>query len=225
MTNKIRALGSVILLSAFCLADCSQAALPTYKTASAYGATGLPAEVVFAADANSQIRVIYVNYSSDSNAAAITFSTGTTAYSLQATNPTTSWTTNVVNSTNGMVAGQTLMLQHSGTCYTNTISTVGNTGTYTFTNGLGGQVIGGGATNVSYIITAAGGFGVLPSAGDDLFYMGQSTSWPVGATTNVIAGDAIFVGNYGRPVTISISLPNLTNRIYSASTHYDSQTY
>jgi len=187
------------------------AALPTFKTVSGYGNATTGATVYFPADPNSQVRIVNVNYASDSNTAALNFASGTTPFYVTATNVATSSVTNQINSTNGLTAGGVLVLQHNGTCYSSTISTwnqTTNSGPY-------------GGTNV---VLASGGWGVATSVYDEVELMSAARPIPVGATTNAINGDAIFVGNYGRIVSLQLTPALVTNRIYTASAHYDSQS-
>jgi Phage capsid family len=125
--------------------------------------------------------------------------------------------TNAINSTNGLAASATLILEHGGVPYTATVSSYGNTGASTLN---GGQT--GSATNVNYVVLGSGGWGVAANVGDNIYLMGTATTIPIPISTNVIAGDAVFVGNYGRPVTVSLSTATTTNTLYSVSAHYDS---
>jgi len=197
------------------------ATLPTYKTVSAYGMANTNAYANFPADPNSQIRIIYVNYGSDSNTASIGFMTGTTAYQITQTNGATSSVTNLINSTNGLSAStgaNVLVLQHGGSLYQATIASW-NAGTNFVASSTNAYASGG--TNV---VLATGGWGVATSIGDDVYLMSSLTSWPVGVGTNVISGDAVYVGNYGRPVIVQLGLALATNKLYSVSAHYDSQS-
>jgi hypothetical protein len=223
-----------LLTFAFGLQRSALANIPTYRTLSAYGNNTLPATAIFPADPNSQIRIVSVNYSSDIASGLMNFSSGTTAFSLIWTNPTTSWTTNVITSTNGLAAGAGLFLQHGGLVFTNTASSWANTGTnsltiagVTITNTTttfgtyGTGPVGFAATNLNYVITGFG-WGVLLSAGDEIYLQGPITSVQIGAGTNWLNGDDIFSGNYGRPVEVQIPTATATNRLASVSSHYDS---
>jgi len=213
------------------LAFSVRAGIPSYHTFSAAGNAANPATVILPADPNSQIRIVSVFYASDTNAGALQLSSGTTAYSLIASNLTTSSITNVITATNGLSAGAVLVLQHGGVDYTNSVVSFGNTGT----NGLnnltntattwgvyGTGSVGYPATNLNYVVTGSGGFGVSAFAGDEIYLMGSITSLPVGAATNAINGDDIFSGNYGRPVIATLTPSLATNRLNSISAHYDS---
>jgi hypothetical protein len=59
--------------------------------------------------------------------------------------------------------------------------------------------------------------------GDDAYLMGTPTPIPVGQTTNVINGSAIFVGNFAYPVTLQLTPALASNSLYSASASYDHQ--
>jgi len=184
------------------------AALPTYKTTSATGTAAAPSLAKFTADPNSQIRVVNVNCQSDTNNARLEFTTGNGAYYQTATNVASSSVTNQINSTNGLVPNSVVVLQHQGALYVSTISSFDQNAT----NGNG--------TNV---VLASGGWGVASTVGDDIFQMSSTNYLFIGAATNGVNGDAIFVGNYGRPVLIRLTPALVTNAIPLVSAHYDSQ--
>lgn len=198
------------------LAGSAFADLPTYKTYSAGGNATTPSIVYFPSDPNSQIRLVYVNYASDNAAASASFATATTAYAITATNTTTTQVTNLLNSTNGLSAGAELILEHNSLPYMNTISSWGTyvTGTNTF-----GQV-----TNQAFVVLNTGGFGVLPAVNDNVYLMSTLYAIPVGKQTNALSGAAIAVGNYGRPLILTLGPATSTNDIFSASAHYDQAT-
>lgn len=203
----------LLLLGCLAMATVVNASLPTYHTFSAYGNSTAPASVIMPADPNSQIRVVSIFYTSDTAGAQFVFSSGTTAYSEIWTNLATSTTTNLINSTNGLATGSTLVLQHGGADYTNSISSWGNVDTNLYSYGL---------TNVAFVVLNTGGFGVVPSVGDPVYLMGPATYWQAGATTNSLDGDDIYSGNYGRPVMVTLGPATATNRLSSISAHYDS---
>ena len=210
----------------------ASAVLPTYKTLSAVGgATGgtvTNAGVCFPADPNSQIRLVNVLYKSDTNPGSLYFSTGVGAYYIAFTNAATA-VTNFVNSTNGLSNGSIIVLQQGGNCYTSSISSYGNSGTGAeggITNQSSSSQYGPAgaiATNVCWIVTPAA-LAATPQLYADVFQMSAATLFTVGATTNNLAGDAIYVGNYGRPVLVLLGPPGLTNAISAATAHYDSQS-
>ena len=194
----------------------SQAALPTFRTFSAAGNATTPAFVYMPADPSSQIRVVSVFYQGDTNNAALTFSAGIGAYYQANTNASTSSITNWVNSTNGLVNGNVLVLQQGGVGYTNTLVSYG-----TFITGTNSA---GTVTNQAFVVLGSGGWGVAATVYSDIYQMGTATTFTVGNNTNSINGDAIYVGNYGRPLILSLTPALATNRIITASTHYDSAT-
>jgi hypothetical protein len=210
MKNNILALATGIALAAgTLLPDRAGAALPTYKSATAWGNAGTGATAWLPSDPHSQIRVVGVQYSSDTASASLGFNSGTTAFYQTATNVLTSSVTNQINSTNGLSVGAVIVLQQAGVIYTNTVATwnqTANAGPY-------------GGTNV---VLNAGGWGVIAQPGSDIYLMGTATSWPVGATTNAINGDAIYVGAYGRPVEVYLPPATASNRLYIVTAHYDS---
>lgn len=217
----------------------SLAVLPTYGTGSAYGNTSSNASYVIPPNPNSQIRLVTVYYTSDNAAGGLSLSTGTTAYANVFTNTSATSLTNFVGSTNGLTVGAVICLQHNGgNCYTNTIASYGNTGTFGWTNANGVVLtnsvqtygalqmgaIGAPSTNVSYIVTGAGGFGVIASVGDNIWQMSSPTTIIVGLGTNELAGDDIYSGNYGCPVAVWLGPVTATNRLSTISWHYDSQS-
>lgn len=202
-------------LASVCLT--AKAVLPTFRTFSGYGNATTPAQIIMPADPNSQIRIVSLYYTSDTNIAGISFSTGVGAYYQANTNALTSSITNWVNTTNGLVPTSTLVLQQNGQTYTNALVSFGSfiTGTNSF----------GVVTNQAFVVLGTGGWGTNALVGADIFQMGSASTIYVGAGTNALNGDAIYVGNYGRPVIATLSPALSTNRIPSLSTHYDSQTY
>lgn len=211
--KKLFILGSAVMLA--CAS--ALAALPTYKTVSAAGNAAAPATVYFPFDPNSQVRVIYVNYNTDTNNSVLSFTSGSTSYSVTTTNQAASSTTNLISSTNGLSAGATLVLQHGGTCYSSTVSSW-------FKNTNAAPYGGTG------VVLASGGWGVATSVGDEVELMSSATTIPAPAassgttTTAAVSGDAIYVGNYGRIVALTVTPALATNKVNSASAHYDSQS-
>jgi hypothetical protein len=209
----------ILLTTLVGLAACvaAFAGLPTYKTVSAVGNAAAPATVYFPYDANSQVRVIYANYNTDTNNSSLSFATGTTPYSIAATNVATSSTTNLLSSTNGLSTSAVLVLQHGGTCYSSTVASW-------FSNTNAAPYGGTG------VVLASGGWGVATSVGDEVELMSSATTIPAPAaasgstTTAAMSGDAIFVGNYGRIVSATITPALVTNKLNSVSAHYDSQS-
>jgi hypothetical protein len=205
---------AVTALAITALTQLAGAAIPTYHQASAFGNAAGPATLILPADPNSQIRVVTVLYTSDTNLAQLLFSSGSTAYSLTVSNAATSSITNLIDSTNGLNTGSILVLQHGSGDYTNDVVSWGTyiSGTNTF-----GQV-----TNQAFVVTASGGFGVYGYVGDEIYLMTSPVPWYVGAGTNVLSGDDVFSGNYGRPVQVSFNTALVTDRLNNITAHYDS---
>jgi hypothetical protein len=232
---KPTAVAIAFLLSAICCLMPARAALPTYHTLSGYGNAATPAGVAFPADPNSQIRLVTIYYTEDWTNGTINFQSGTTAFSLIATN--SGMVTNIITATNGLAGSTTVFLQHGGLVYTNTTSSWGNTGTNTYTQAgvtltnttttwgqYGTGPAGVGATNLNYLVNASA-WAVNAGVGDEIYIGGPVTSIPLGlAQTNQMNGDDIFTGNYGRPVMVTITPCYATNRLSSVSAHYDSQS-
>jgi hypothetical protein len=195
------AVGSVAL-SAF-------ADRPYYKTLSGNGNATTPAQVIFPAAPLQQIRIVNANWSSDTNNAALNFSGGTTGYSIVETNQASTSVTNKINSTNGLSANAVLVLQHAGVGYAATVSTWNsstNSGPY-------------GGTNV---VLASGGWGMATSVGDDVYLMDTPVAVPIGATTNAMNGDALYVANLvARPVLVKLTPALATNKLNSVVGRYE----
>lgn len=192
------------------IALASFAALPTYKTLiGTAGSSTAGSVLIFPDDPNSQIRILNVTYHSDAAATTIQYTTGGTAFSQVATNAATSSVTNLVNSTNGLVPGSVMLLNHNGTMYTNVLSTFNQS-----------AVAGQNGTN---IVLGTGGWGVAASVGDSIYQMGATNTVTIGAGTNAINGEAIYVGNYGRPVMVRLSNATSANSLDAVSAHYDAQ--
>ena len=210
--NKTFSILTAVLLSGVA----ALAASPTYKTMSASGNAASPASLTFPADPSTQVRVIGVNYSTDTNNSALSFTSGTTAFTQTATNQATSSVTNQINSTNGLAVGATLVLQHAGVCYANTVLT------WNQSTNIASPYQG---TNV---VLNSGGWAVASSAGDSIYLMGTATTTPApaassGSTTSAaVNGEAIYVGTLGgRPVTVTITPAFATNKLNAVTAHYD----
>lgn len=186
------------------------AATPAYKDLSAAGTAASPATLIFPADPyGAQIRIVSVNWKSDTNNATLQFSDGATAFTQVSTNVATSSVTNQINSTNGLVPGSVIVLQHAGVCYASTVSTFNestNAGPY-------------GGTNV---VLASGGWGVAASVGDAIYQMNSPMTLTEGQTTNAMNGEAVFVSSLpGRPVMIKLTPALVTNSIPLAVARYE----
>ena len=197
-----------IAVTAVCLAVSALAASPSFKTLSDSGNAASPSEVIFPASPGDQLRIVNANWNSDTNNAVLSFSGGSTAYYMTATNQATTSTTNQVNSTNGLTANCIVVLQHLGTCYSATVTNWNcstNSGVY-------------GGTN----IVIAGGWGVAASVGDNVFLMDTPVTLPIGATTNAANGDAIYVATLpGRPVRVVLTPAFSTNKLNAVVGRYE----
>jgi len=194
----------------------ARATLPIYTTVSAYGSTGLPATAYFVENPACQVRVVTVNYASDTNQGVLNFYTGATAYWETATNAAAGLT-NWIDSTNGLSPNGLMVLNHNGVLYTNTV--LSWSCSTNFTPATTNQAASGG-TN---LVLAAGGWTVGASVGDNVYLMSGPTPIPVGAQTNMLNGDALYVGNFGRPVMVTLGPASTTNRLYTVSARYDTQ--
>lgn len=177
------------------------AATPTYTSKSGAGNATTPTSVIFKADPDTQIRLVNINWQSDTNNAVLSYSTGEGAYIITATNLDTSSVTQRVSTTAGLVANSIVVLQKAnGLCYPATLSST-NSGTN--------------------IVLASGGWGVTVAIDDAVYQMSTASTVLVGATTNAVNGEAIYVGNYGRPVRIQLTPALATNRITTATARYE----
>jgi hypothetical protein len=189
------------------------AALPTYKTITATGTTS--AIGYFPADPNSQIRVVGYSATSDLAGSTVIFATGYGAYYQTVSNATTTSVTNYVNTTNGLSVGQVVLLQHGGTCYPAAVAAI-----LAYVNGTNASGVG---TNLYSLKLGSGGWGVQAVPYDDIYVMSNVVTIACGATTSVQNGEAIYVGNYGRPVSMTLNATSACT-INWASAHYDSQS-
>ena len=182
----------------------SSLAAITYKSLSGAGNATTPVTVIFPSDPSSQIRLVNVQYQSDSNTAVLSYSTGMGAYTVQNTNTATGLT-NIVASNVGMVTGSVMVLEHLGVGYYATLSST---------------------NNLTNAVLASGGWGVTPAIGDNMYQMSSASTFLIGSNGTATAaqnGEALYVGNPGRPVMIQITPALVTNRINSATAHYDPQ--
>lgn len=189
------------------------ASLPTYRTITATGSTA--AIGYFPADPNCQVRVIGYSATSDLASSTVIFASGYGAYFQVLSNATTSSVTNYINTTNGLSVGQVVLLQHAGTCYPSTVAAL-----LAYVNGTNSF---GAPTNLYSLKLASGGWGVQAVPYDDIYVMSNVVTIACGATTSVQNGDAIYVGNYGRPVSMTLNATSACT-INWASAHYDSQS-
>ena len=216
MTKKLS-----ILVIGLAVGGAALAALPTFSTKSTVsGTAAAPATVTFPADPNSQIRVIYCSYTTDTNNSSLSFQSGEAAFYQTITNATSSSITNFIDHTNGLLATRTMVLMHLGTAYTNQLASYGN---YSGTNS-----VTGGVTNACFIVLGTGGWGVASSVLDEIEQMSTATTVPAPAAVNGTAfngaatGEAVFVGNYGRHVMVTLKPALAANALNSTSAHYDS---
>jgi hypothetical protein len=184
------------------VAFASLAALPTFVTLNGAAGNAAGAQVIFPADPNSQVRLVSCWYQSDTATNLLSFITGTGAY-VVGTNSPAGTSINVLQ-TNGLTTGASVIIQSAnGRWITNcTISSFPQ------------------STNITLSLTPAFGF----TNGDSLYLMGSASTIPTLSTTNALNGEAIYVGNYGRPVLVTMSPASVSNRLNAVSAHYDSQS-
>ena len=199
---------NLLLIAALTVALTAFASLPTYLSKSANGNAASPATYIFPADQSTQIRVVGVNYTTDTNNSVLSFSGGTTAYTITETNQATSSVTNKINSTNGLSGSAVLVLQHNGVCYAATVSSWNsstNAGFY-------------GGTNV---VLASGGWGVRTSAGDSVYLMDTPVTIPA-TSSAAINGEAIYAAALpGRPLMVQLTPALATNKLNTVTVRYE----
>jgi hypothetical protein len=183
------------------LAISAVAQYPSYTSMDDGGNGTAGATVIFPARQNTQIRLVSVNWQSDSNTATLEFKTASSLYRATGTNTSTG-VTQAVNTVVGLAANDVLVLDRAGVCYAAVLSSTNN------------------ATNA---VLAAGGWGVAPQIGDNIYKLGTATSVPVGATTNWQNGEALFVGTPNRPVQVTLTPALMTNRLRTVTARYDTQ--
>ena len=181
------------VLAVVCATVTMAQTVPTYTTKNASGTT--TCEVHFPANPQQQVRIVGAIATSDKAASVLSWRTGSTPYTISATNA--AGTTITVSYTNGLAANDVLVIQKAnGTCISGTISSFAN------------------STNIT--LAATTGAQTLP--GDEVYKMSAATTIKVGATTVTYQGEAIYVGTRGRPVrvvldgTSACSLDSITAR-------------
>jgi hypothetical protein len=162
---------------------------------------------IFPTSEGLQTRIVTVNWHSDTNTAALNFSTGSNVVAITATNIASTYQTQYVNSTVGLVTNSWCILEHAGAAYLSLLVATNNGTNAVFTNAL---------------VALSGGFGVLSSVGDNIYMLGSSNSIPIGASTNWQSGEAIYVADRpSRPVLVQLSPALTTNRINSVTARYE----
>ena len=158
----------------------AQYTVPTFVTLAASGTT--TSVVYFASSPNQQIRVVQAIGSSDLASANLLFRSGETPLSITKSNA--AGTTIDVAYTNGFSAGDAVMLETAAGVFTNSIIA-------SFT----------GSTNIVF------GSGLpITRVGDQVYKMSTAVKLWVGVWTNrVFSGEAIYVGNKGRPVSVILN--------------------
>lgn len=154
----------------------SAMAQPVYQSGTATGTTA--ATLIWNPNPLQQVRLVGTVATSDKAGSVLSFRTGTTATSISLSNPT--GTTITVARTNGIDANALIVwVRADGS--TNKLSTVSS---LSYTN-----------------LTLAATIGNTTLPGEEVFVMSAAQTLPVGAATQSYQGEAIFVGNKGRPVS------------------------
>ena len=149
---------------------------PNYKVKTATGSTA--ATVVWPADPLLQIRLVGTVATSDKAGAVLSFRTGVTPLSISVSNP--AGTAITLTRTNGVTTNDIVVVQYkNGTAERNSVVSFQS------------------ATNV----TLAGATSAATAIGDEVYVMSTPSTLPVGAATVSYQGEAIYVGNKGRPIS------------------------
>jgi len=164
-------------------AAAQQYTVPQYLTTTATGTTLSTA--YFAAQPLQQVRIVGAICTSDLAGSVLSLSSGVGAYTV-ASNATSSATTIYITSTNGLVSGDVLVLQ-----------TWGGTNAY--------DTVASNPTASNAVVITARGFGVAVTAGDQIYKMSAASTIPIGSGTANYQGEALFVGNKGRPVRATLN--------------------
>ena len=158
----------------------AQYTVPTFVTLAASGTT--TSVVYFASSPAQQIRVVQTIASSDLASANLLLSTGVTPLSITKSNA--SGTTIDVAYTNGFTTGDQVVLETAAGVITNQAIA-------SFT----------GSTNIVFANNVP-----ITRPGDQIYKMSTPVKLWVGVFTNrAMAGEAIFVGNRGRPVQVLLN--------------------
>ena len=158
----------------------AQYTVPTFTTLSASGTT--TSTVQFASSPFHQVRVVQASVSSDLAGANLTFRTGVTPLTVTKTNA--AGTTIDVAYTNGFTVGDFVMVETAAGVLTN-----GQIASFT------------GATNIVF------GQNVCATVpGDQVYKLSSPVTLWIGVFTNrTFSGEAIYVGNRGRPVLVKVN--------------------
>lgn len=184
LTKKIQNMRNILLTAALlggmAASAWAQYTVPTFVTQTASGTS--TSVTYFATSPLQQIRIVGAIASSDLAAANITFKTGTTPLSITKSNAL--GTTIDVSYTNGFAIGDHVLIEKASGVITNAQITA-------FT----------GATNITFNYN-------IPQTlvGDQIYKLGTATTLWCGVQTNRnYQGEAIFVGNRGRPVQVIVN--------------------
>lgn len=154
-------------------------------------------ELVFSGAPDRSIRLLCVDYRSDTNTAMLNLYSGTAPYTV----------TGVINGTNlvvtsnaGIVTNQLCILQIGGTNWTATVL---------YTNQLTNVVLAGGAT-----------LGFTPLTNSVLWHCGNRVLFPVNVGTGQRIGPAVFSGQVRAPVAVRIDPGVVTSNKLSVTAYY-----
>ena len=157
-------------------------------------------EVVFAGSPTKAIRLLSVDYESETNSAFLHYYAGTVPYTV----------TGVINGTNlvvtsnaGIVTNQLAILQHGGTNWTVTIL---------YTNQLTNIVVAGGAT-----------LGFIPLTNSILWHCANRYLTRVDVNARQLAGKAIFAAQVRAPLAVRLDPGVVTSNRLNATVKYEVQ--
>jgi hypothetical protein len=173
-------LATMAVAVAIALPAMAQTPIPVYQTLTASGTT--TATVYFATSPSQQARIVAAVASSDLAGANITFRTGVTPLSITKSNA--AGATIDVAATNGFAAGDWVILETAAGVITNAVIA-------SFT----------GATNIVFVESVP-----ITRIGDQIYKASTAVTLWCGVFTNrAYMGEAVYVGNRGRPVMVKVN--------------------
>jgi len=178
--RRMGLMGVMGLMVGLALPVRAQYTVPTFVTLAASGTT--TSVVYFASSPGQQVRVVQTIASSDLASANLLLSTGVTPLSITKSNA--SGTTIDVAYTNGFTTGDQVVLETAAGVITNQAIA-------SFT----------GSTNIVFANSVP-----ITRIGDQIYKMSTAVKLWTGVFTNrVLSGEAIYVGNKGRPVQVLLN--------------------
>ena|ERR1017187_1499841 len=177
MMKQILKIGLAFALLASALPGWAQT-IPSYTTLTASGST--TATVVFATSPFQQVRIVTAFATSDLSTSKLAFRTGVTPLTVAYTNGVTQVG---VSATNGFAVGTWVLIETKAGATTNA------------------QIASfGAATNIIFTSNA-----IATTPGDQIYSLSAPVLLTVGSNSVTFTGDALYVGNRGRPVMVYVN--------------------